>query len=88
MEERSYGTYRATEYIGVPGRTQAYKAVNAEGADVVVMTAPVRSEADAERYAQRAQTAAALTHTDVARVTDWGREGDEFYAVQEWIPGK
>ncbi len=87
MEERMFGQYRAGEYIGIPGRVDAYKGVDASGADVTIMTAQVRAAGDAERFAERAQTAAALQHPDVARVREWGQEGDTFYVVQDWVAG-
>ena len=88
MEPRTFGAYTATEYIGVPGRTEAYKGTGPDGAWAVIMTAAVDSDATAERYAARAQTAAAVTHPDVARVKDWGRDGDTFWVAQEWVDGR
>jgi serine/threonine-protein kinase len=88
MEPRTFGAYTATEYIGVPGRTEAYKGTGPDGAWVAILAAPVDSDATAERYAERAQTAAALTHPDVARVKDWGREGDTFWVAEEWVDGR
>jgi serine/threonine-protein kinase len=88
MEPKTFGAYTATEYIGVPGRTEAYKGTGPDGAWAVIMTAQVDSEADADRFAERAQTAAAITHPDVARVKDWGREGDVFWIAEEWIDGR
>jgi serine/threonine-protein kinase len=88
MEPRTFGTYTATESIGVPGRSEAYKGTGPDGSWVAIMCAPVTSDADAERFAQRAQTAASVTHQDVARVVDWGREGDTFWVAEEWIDGR
>lgn len=87
MEDRMFGQYRAGSYIGVPGRVDVYKGVDASGADVSIMTAPVRAAGDAERFAERAQAAAALQHPDVAKVREWGQEGDTYFVAQDWVQG-
>jgi serine/threonine-protein kinase len=88
MEPRTFGPYTATEYIGVPGRTEAYKATGPDGLMAVVMTAQVDSQESADRFAERAQAAASVTHPDVARVKDWGQDGETFWVAQEWVEGK
>ena len=87
MEERMFGQYRAGNYIGIPGRVDVYKGVDASGADASIMTAPVRAAGDAERFAERAQSAAALQHPDVAKVREWGQEGDTYFVAQDWVQG-
>ncbi len=88
MAELIGGKYTPSHSIGVAGRTEAYVAVDATGTKVAVATAKARSQADADRFAGRAQIASTLQHPDVAKIVDWGTDGDTFYAAQEWVEGK
>jgi|GEM_PF-929101 len=88
MVDLRFGAYHATEYVGVRGRIDAYKGQDATGAAVLVMTAPVSSDQEEDWFATRAQKAASLANSRVAKVLQWGREGNLFFVVEEWIEGR
>lgn len=88
MSELVGGKYTLAQPIGSAGRTEAYIAADTVGTRVVVSTAHVGSQADADRYAGRAQIASTLHHRDIAGVLDWGTDGNRFYTAQEWLVGK
>ena len=41
-----------------------------------------------ERFRREAQSAAQLNHPNIVAVYDWGREGDTYYIVMEYVEGR
>lgn len=92
MEELVFGRrYRVTEKIGSGGMADVFKAVD----DVLGRTVAVKvlhpryaSEPDfVARFRQEAQAAANLSHPNIVNMYDWGREGDTYYIVMEYVNG-
>lgn len=90
MDQRIFGgRYEAEHFIGVPGRLEAYSGVDATSrARVAILVARAADQAQVSEWTQRAQAASAFQHPDVARIIDWGRDGEsDFFAIQEWATG-
>ncbi len=92
VEELVFGRrYRATEKIGSGGMADVYKAVD----DVLGRTVAVKvlhpryaSEPNfVARFRQEAQAAANLSHPNIVNMYDWGREGETYYIVMEYVNG-
>lgn len=92
MEDLVFGRrYRVTEKIGSGGMADVYKAVD----DVLGRTVAVKvlhpryaSEPDfVARFRQEAQAAANLSHPNIVNMYDWGREGETYYIVMEYVAG-
>ncbi|MBI5230824.1 MAG: PASTA domain-containing protein [Coriobacteriales bacterium] len=83
------GRYQAEHFVGVPGRLDAYSGIDTSSqAKVAIITSIVSGETEASDWTLRAQNIASFSHADVARLLDWGREGDTFFVVEEWIAGQ
>ena len=92
MEELVYGRrYRATEKIGSGGMADVYKAVDEVlGRTVAVKVLHPRYAAEPNfvaRFRQEAQAAANLSHPNIVNMYDWGREGETYYIVMEYVNG-
>lgn len=92
MEELVYGRrYRATEKIGSGGMADVYKAVDEVlGRTVAVKVLHPRYASDPNfvaRFRQEAQAAANLSHPNIVNMYDWGRDGDVYYIVMEYVNG-
>jgi serine/threonine-protein kinase len=85
MVDRQYvGRYQVTGTIPVGRALEAYRAVDPAGMPVTVkLFEPV----DRERFFTEMRDLAAIRHPHVARVLDWGVEGDWSYVVSEAIEG-
>ena len=92
MEDLVFGRrYRVIEKIGSGGMADVYKAVD----DVLGRTVAVKvlhsryaSEPNfVARFRQEAQAAANLSHPNIVNMYDWGREGETYYIVMEYVAG-
>ncbi len=92
MEELVFGRrYRATEKIGSGGMADVYKAVDdVLGRTVAIKVLHPRYAAEPNfvaRFRQEAQAAANLSHPNIVNMYDWGREGETYYIVMEYVNG-
>ncbi len=69
--------FRATDEL--LGRKVAVKVLNPEFAS---------DPSFVERFRREARAAASLSHPNIVAVYDWGREGDTYYIVMEFVDGK
>jgi serine/threonine-protein kinase len=92
VEDLVYGRrYRVTEKIGSGGMADVFKAVD----DVLGRTVAVKvlhpryasEENFVARFRQEAQAAANLSHPNIVNMYDWGREGETYYIVMEYVNG-
>ncbi|HOT23586.1 MAG TPA: PASTA domain-containing protein [Thermoleophilia bacterium] len=85
MADRQFvGPYRVTGPAPAGRALEAYQAVDGEGHAVVVkLIAPV----DRERFLAQMREIAAIDHPNIAKVLDWGVEGDLSYVVTGAIEG-
>ena len=92
MEELVFGRrYRAVERIGSGGMADVYKAVDEVlGRTVAVKVLHARYATEPSfvaRFRQEAQAAANLSHPNIVNMYDWGREGETYYIVMEYVNG-
>ncbi len=92
MEEMAFGRrYRVTEKIGSGGMADVFKAVDEVlGRTVAVKVLHPRYAADpgfVARFRQEAQAAANLSHPGIVNMYDWGRDGETYYIVMEYVRG-
>lgn len=92
MEELVYGRrYRVIEKIGSGGMADVYKAVDEVlGRTVAVKVLHPRYASDPNfvaRFRQEAQAAANLSHPNIVNMYDWGRDGETYYIVMEYVNG-
>jgi serine/threonine-protein kinase len=92
VEELTFGRrYRATEKIGSGGMADVYKAVDEVlGRTVAVKVLHARYAAEPNfvaRFRQEAQAAANLSHPNIVNIYDWGRDGETYYIVMEYVNG-
>ncbi|MDO8879509.1 MAG: Stk1 family PASTA domain-containing Ser/Thr kinase [Coriobacteriia bacterium] len=93
MEDLVFGRrYRATEKIGTGGMADVYKSVDEVlGRTVAVKVLHARYAADPNfvaRFRQEAQAAANLSHPNIVNIYDWGRDGETYYIVMEYVNGR
>ncbi len=83
--------YRVTERIGSGGMAEVYKAQDEVlGRTVAVKVLHERYAAEPNfvaRFRQEAQAAANLQHPNIVNIYDWGREGETYYIVMEYVKG-
>jgi serine/threonine protein kinase/outer membrane biosynthesis protein TonB len=92
---RAYGNYVLLERIGTGGMSEidlARKAV--EEASFVRFLVIKRIKADrtedesfVRMFKDEARISSELHHTNIAQTYDFGRQGDEYYLVLEYVPG-
>ena len=92
MEDLVYGRrYRVVEKIGSGGMADVYKAVDevlGRTVAVKVLHARYASEPNfVARFRQEAQAAANLSHPNIVNIYDWGRDGEAYYIVMEYVNG-
>jgi serine/threonine-protein kinase len=92
VEDMMFGRrYRVTERIGSGGMAEVYKAqdeVLGRTVAVKVLHARYASEPNfVARFRQEAQAAANLQHPNIVNIYDWGREGETYYIVMEFVKG-
>ena len=85
MADRDYvGKYRVTEAVPAGRAMAAYKAVDPAGTPV---TLKLLRPLDRQRFFATMTELATVRHANLARVLDWGVDGDECYVVCEAIEG-
>ncbi|MBS3956915.1 MAG: Stk1 family PASTA domain-containing Ser/Thr kinase [Clostridiales bacterium] len=92
MDDMVFGRrYRVTEKIGSGGMADVFKAVDEVlGRTVAVKVLHARYAADpgfVARFRQEAQSAANLSHPGIVNMYDWGRDGETYYIVMEYVRG-
>jgi len=92
VEELIFGRrYKVTEKIGSGGMADVFKAVDEVlGRTVAVKVLHARYASDPNfvaRFRQEAQAAANLSHPNIVNMYDWGRDGDTYYIVMEYVKG-
>ena len=85
MAERQYvGAYQVTGAVPAGRALEAYEGVDTAGRPVVVkLLAPL----DRERFFAQMRELSNVRHANLARVLDWGVEGDLSYVVTEKVEG-
>ena len=85
MAERQYvGPYQVTGAVPAGRALEAYEGVDTAGRPVVVkLLAPL----DRERFLAQMRELSNVRHPNLARVLDWGVEGDLSYVVTEKVEG-
>lgn len=85
MADRKYvGRYQVTGTLPAGRAIEAYRAVDPSGTPVTVkLLEPV----DRERFFAHMRALAAVQHPSVARVLDWGVEGERCFVVAEEVEG-
>ena len=92
MEDVVFGRrYRVIEKIGTGGMADVFKAVDdVLGRTVAVKVLHPRYASDptfVARFRQEAQAAANLSHPNIVNMYDWGRDGETYYIVMEYVKG-
>jgi serine/threonine-protein kinase len=92
VEDLIFGRrYKVTEKIGSGGMADVFKAVDEVlGRTVAVKVLHARYASDPSfvaRFRQEAQAAANLSHPNIVNMYDWGRDGDTYYIVMEYVKG-
>lgn len=85
------GRYTVQDKIGAGGMAIVYRGLdNVLGRTVAIKTMLPQYAADhsfAARFKQEAQAAAALQSPYIVSVYDWGKDGDTYYIVMEYLHG-
>jgi serine/threonine-protein kinase len=85
------GRYTVQDKIGAGGMATVYRGVDEVlGRTVAIKTMLpqyANDESFAARFKQEAQAAAALQSPYIVSVYDWGRDGDTYYIVMEYLRG-
>lgn len=86
------GQYRVTQLIGEGGMGEVYKAIDTmierEVAIKVLRPEIARQKNLLERFRSEAVTLAKLNHAGIATLYSFIQEGDQFYMILEYVPGK
>ncbi len=84
--------YRLKEKIGSGGMADVFLADDqllAREVAVKVLHPQYASDpAFIQRFRQEAQAAAALNHTNIVNIHDWGNEAETYYIVMEYVEGR
>lgn len=85
------GRYSTQDKIGTGGMAAVYRGIDAVlGRTVAIKTMLPQYAADpsfAARFKQEAQAAAALQSPYIVSIYDWGKDGDIYYIVMEYLRG-
>src|SRR5262245_48330688 len=85
------------QYDGTPyepdlnGPAISYEAVDertGEPVSVTLISAESIYPAERERFEEHVSSAQKLRHVNIAKVLDFGREGDDYVYVSEWLAGE
>ena len=92
MPERILGgRYKVQGKIGIGGMATVYRGTDEVlGRTVAIKTMLPQYAADpsfAARFKQEAQAAAALQSPYIVGIFDWGKDGDTYYIVMEYLRG-
>src|SRR5206468_12785711 len=77
--------------LGRDSEAVAYEAVDERSSEQVVLTlVPIESidPAVREQFEEQARAVQRLRHVNIAKVFDYGREGDDYVYVSERLPGE
>jgi len=84
--------YRIDELIGQGSMSAVYKAYDSKLKQVVAVKVILTGLAEDDRFQMRFEEGAAalvqLHHPSIVQVLDYGRDGDPYYLVQEFVPGE
>jgi tRNA A-37 threonylcarbamoyl transferase component Bud32 len=84
--------YRIDELVGQGGVSVVYKGYDSKLKQVVAVKVFLAGLADDDRFQTRfeeeAPAVARLRHPNIVQVLDYGRDGDLYYMVQEFVPGE
>ncbi len=85
------GRYTVQDKIGTGGMATVYRGIDEVlGRTVAIKTMLPQFAADesfAARFKQEAQAAAALQSPYIVSVYDWGKDGDTYYIIMEYLRG-
>jgi serine/threonine-protein kinase len=85
------GRYTVQDKIGIGGMATVYRGLdNVLGRTVAIKTMLPQYAADpsfAARFKQEAQAAAALSSPYIVGVYDWGKDGETYYIIMEYLRG-
>ena len=85
------GRYAVQDKIGTGGMATVYRGLDQVlGRTVAIKTMLPQYAADpsfAARFKQEAQAAAALQSPYIVSVYDWGKDGDTYYIIMEYLRG-
>ena len=84
VDTQYVGRYQVTGTMPVGRAIEAYRAVDPAGLPVTVK---LLEPLDRERFFAQMRDLATVQHPHVARVLDWGLEGDRCYVVTEAVEG-
>ena len=92
MTPDTIGNYRLVRQLGAGGMGAVYEAVDTR-VDRKVAIKMLRKELAhepelVERFRAEAATLARLNHPSTATLLDFVREGDDYYMVMEFVPGR
>jgi len=86
------GQYTITARLGRGGMADVYKAYHPKlevyRAIKVIRPEFVTASDFRERFQKEAQSVAALRHSNIVQIHDFGEDGDSYYMVMEFIEGK
>ncbi|HEX4439415.1 MAG TPA: protein kinase [Thermoanaerobaculia bacterium] len=86
------GPYEIVSPLGAGGMGEVYRAKDTRlGREVAVKVLPERYSGDADlarRFEQEARAVAALSHSNIVTLYDFGRDEDRLYAVSELLEGE
>ncbi|MCH3967347.1 MAG: Stk1 family PASTA domain-containing Ser/Thr kinase [Atopobiaceae bacterium] len=85
------GRYTVQDKVGIGGMATVYRGLdNVLGRTVAIKTMLPQYAADpsfAARFKQEAQAAAALQSPYIVGVYDWGKDGETYYIIMEYLRG-
>jgi len=89
---RTLGHYRIVEKVGEGGMGEVYRARDERlDRDVAIKVMPEEVASDAERlrrFEREAKAVAALSHSNILEIFDFGTEGDVTFSVTELLEGE
>ena len=89
---RTLGHYRIVEKVGEGGMGEVYRARDERlDRDVAIKVLPEDVASDAERlrrFEREAKAVAALSHSNILEIFDFGTEGDVTFSVTELLEGE
>ena len=85
------GRYQVLDKVGTGGMATVYRGMDRVlGRTVAIKTMLPQYATDpsfAARFKQEAQAAAALNSPYIVSVYDWGKDGDTYYIIMEYLRG-
>jgi len=91
LEDTIIGQYHILERIGRGGMATVYKAyqpnLDRHVAVKVLTTDPAGTKGFLARFEREARAVARLRHRNILTIYDYGRQGNMFYLVMEYVGG-